>query len=184
MEFSIDQGENWSILGSYNDPNWYNSSRISGDGINNNCYNCVGGQWTGTQTEIQEYSYNLSTISNNDNIIFRFVFHTDEYVNEEGIIIDDLVIEGTVLSTNDFESKSVTVYPNPSKNVFNISLDNVSKFNLILHDITGKVLFNEVNINNVNNNFTLDLNNFSNGIYLLKVVTKDRIYTKKLILKK
>ena len=184
MEFSIDQGENWSILGSYNDPNWYNSSRISGDGINNNCYNCVGGQWTGTQTEMQEYSYNLSTISNNDNIIFRFVFHTDEYVNEEGIIIDDLVIEGTVLSTNDFESKPVTVYPNPSKNVFNISLDNVSKFDLILHDMTGKVLFNEVNINNVNNNFTLDLNNFSNGIYLLKVVTKDRIHTKKLILKK
>ena len=97
LEYSNDQGQNWNILGNSDDPNWYNSSRISGDGVNNNCYNCVGSQWTGTELEMQEYSYNLTNIDDYNNIIFRFVFHTDEYVNQEGVIIDDLVIEGTTL---------------------------------------------------------------------------------------
>jgi len=183
MEFSLDQGDSWTILGSSDDPNWYNSSRISGDGVNNNCYNCVGSQWTGSEIEMQEYSYNLSSFSNSDNIIFRYVFHTDEYVNEEGVIIDDLVIEGTTLSTNEYELDTISIYPNPSNDIFNINLNNIIDYSVILYDVTGKILFTDNNTNGITN-YILNLNKFANGIYMLKIVTKNKLFTKKLILNK
>ncbi len=94
MQYSIDQGGSWSLLGSAADPNWYNSSRIAGDGLADDCYNCVGGQWTGTNITMTEYSYDLAPLSVESTVIFRFVFHSDPAVNEEGAIIDDFYIDG------------------------------------------------------------------------------------------
>ena len=75
MQYSTDLGQNWNVLGSSDDPNWYNSSRFSGDGVNDDCYNCVGAQWTGTNLNLTEYAYDLTELGTNDNIIFRFVLH-------------------------------------------------------------------------------------------------------------
>ena len=94
VQYTIDQGSSWTLLGSSTDPNWYNSSRIAGDGVANDCYNCVGGQWTGTNTTMTEYSYNLAALSSETNVIFRIVFHSDQSVNDEGVIIDDFVVDG------------------------------------------------------------------------------------------
>ncbi len=95
VQYSLNNGESWSLLGSSSDPNWYNSSRIDGDGIADDCQNCVGGQWTGTNTTLTEYSYDLSPLSSESSVIFRFVYHSDFAENEEGAVIDDFVIDGT-----------------------------------------------------------------------------------------
>jgi hypothetical protein len=104
-------------------------------------------------------------------------------VNQEGVIIDDLVIEGTTLNVNDFDYNQISVYPNPSSDIFNINLNNIPKYDIILSDITGKILFEDKNTNGVTN-YTLNLDRFSNGIYFLKVLTKNKFFTKKLILNK
>ncbi|MCH7524947.1 MAG: thrombospondin type 3 repeat-containing protein, partial [Bacteroidetes bacterium] len=94
VQYSINEGASWSLLGTASDPNWYNSSRIANDGIANDCQNCVGGQWTGTNTTMTEYSYDLNPLASETSIIFRFVYHSDPAVNDEGAIIDDFVIDG------------------------------------------------------------------------------------------
>jgi len=94
VEYTLDQGSTWSLLGSSADPNWYNSSRIDGDGLGENCYNCVGGQWTGTNATMTPYSYDLAPLSTESNVIFRFVFHSDQAVNDEGVILDDFFVDG------------------------------------------------------------------------------------------
>ncbi len=94
VEYSTNQGDSWSLLGSSSDPNWYNSSRIAGDGVANNCYNCVGGQWTGTNTTMTEYSYDLAAFASESSMIFRIVFHSDDNTNDEGVIIDDFYVDG------------------------------------------------------------------------------------------
>ena len=180
MQYSTDLGESWDILGSADDPNWYNSFRISGDGVNNNCYNCVGSQWTGTNLEMQEYSYNLAAFSSYENIVFRFVFHTDEYVNEEGVVIDDLVIEGTTLGFSENELNQISVYPNPSSDIFNIDLNNISYYNIRVRDITAKLLFSDSNIAKAN--YRLDMSKFSNGVYLLEIESGNKRIVKKIIL--
>ena len=182
VQYSTDLGQNWNLLGTSEDPNWYNSSRIAGDGVNNDCYNCVGGQWTGTNVEMSEYSYDLQPLTDSENIIFRFVFHSDEYVTEEGVVLDNLVIEGNdSLNTTDYELQQIVVYPNPSSDIFNIKMSNISDFEVSVIDITGKLLFKDLN-SNKSSNYSLDMTNFSSGVYFLQIESKNRSKIIKLML--
>ncbi|MBL4939942.1 MAG: thrombospondin type 3 repeat-containing protein, partial [Lutibacter sp.] len=98
VEYSLNEGETWEVLGTNEDPNWYNSNRTNEtSGFFNDCQNCPGAQWTGTDTEIKEYSYDLAPLASKKNVMFRFVFHSDPAVNQEGVVIDDFIIaqEGT-----------------------------------------------------------------------------------------
>lgn len=183
MEYSTDNGLNWSLLGAASDPNWYNSSRFDGDGVADNCFNCVGGQWTGTDTALKEYSYDLAGLASEASIMFRFVFHSDQSVNEEGVIIDDFVIEGIPLSTNEFAEGQFSVYPNPSSDIFNIKMTNsFEDVTFSVYDVTGKVVLNSDSKPVNQTNYTLDMNGYASGIYFLKITTNLGEATKKLIL--
>ncbi|MBT8259889.1 MAG: T9SS type A sorting domain-containing protein, partial [Bacteroidia bacterium] len=181
VEYSIDEGNSWLLLGEES-PNWYNSSRIAGDGIANDCYNCVGGQWTGVNTTISNYQYNLNDFTNESSIIFRFIFHADYAVNFEGAVIDDLVVEGT-LSNAEHATNSFIVYPNPSNNIFNIKFATPTDFNFNIIDITGKTILSRKDIDNSQNHFQLNMSNFAPGIYFLKIESNSVYKNKKIILK-
>ncbi len=104
VEYTIDDGRTWEVLGTINSqPNWYNSDRTNeSSGTDDDCQNCPGAQWTGTNATLTEYAYDFTAnaalgetdLTNETNIIFRIVFHSDPSVNQEGVIIDDLVVEG------------------------------------------------------------------------------------------
>jgi len=107
VEYSTNKGETWAGLGSFEDLNWYNSNRTNEiSGIDDDCQNCPGAQWTGTNTEMTEYSYDLASLAAKKQIMFRFVFHSDPAVNEEGVVIDDFIIsqEGTDDEDDDNDS--------------------------------------------------------------------------------
>ena len=104
VEYSTNDGESWNILGNINStPNWYNSDRTNqSSGAANDCQNCPGAQWTGTEATLTEYAYDFTAnaangetdLTNEDNIIFRIVFQSDPAVTQEGAIIDDFIVEG------------------------------------------------------------------------------------------
>jgi hypothetical protein len=98
VEYSVNEGKTWEVMGTSNDPNWYNSNRTNeSSGDDDDCQNCPGAQWTGTVGTINEYSYDLAEIASKKNVMFRYVFHSDPFVNQEGVLIDDFIIseEGT-----------------------------------------------------------------------------------------
>lgn len=179
VEYSVNNGESWEHLGLASDPNWYNKSRIAGDGLGENCYNCVGGQWSGTNATLTEYSYDLDAFTNESNFMIRFVFHSDESANQEGVVIDDLVIDGT-LSKSIFESNQITVYPNPSSNRFNIKLNTIEDISYQVADITGKVVLK--GIQKSTDHFYIDMDTFGTGVYILRMHNEGREIIKKLIL--
>lgn len=104
VEYSIDQGTSWTNLGELgSQPNWYNSDRTNASsGDADDCQNCPGGQWTGTNSTMQTYAYDFlanaingeTDLTQEDNIIFRIVFQSDPSVNQEGAIVDNFVVEG------------------------------------------------------------------------------------------
>lgn len=177
VEYTTDGGANWNVLGASTDPNWYNSNTPTG--FNDECHNCPGAQWTGTESTMQEYSYNLSTFTGESNVLFRFVFHSDQAVNQEGVILDNLRIEGT-LGIEDFSANSFSIYPNPSNNIFNIKLNNINEFEFEVVDITGKVIINKNKISN--NSYQLDMSKYSSGMYFINISADQKTATKKLIL--
>ncbi|HMC00133.1 MAG TPA: T9SS type A sorting domain-containing protein [Flavobacteriaceae bacterium] len=181
VEYSTNSGANWNVLGEMG-PNWYNSDRTYGSSGGTDCQNCPGGQWTGTDATMKEYSYDLTVLSAETNIIFRIVFHSDPAVNQEGVVVDDFVIEGT-LSAEPFDADYFSIYPNPSKDIFNIRMAAINEFDYAIYDITGKLISQKQKVIPSNREYTLDLSQFSSGIYLLKIKSNEYEITKKLILK-
>jgi len=175
VEYTTDGGTNWDVLGTSLDPNWYNSNTLPGS----NCINCPGAQWTGTEATMQQYSYDLSAFSGESSVMFRFVFHSDGYVTQEGVILDNLRVEGT-LSTAEFEQNSFRIYPNPSNNVFNIDFNSFNEFEFEVFDITGKTIINKNKISS--SAYQLDMSNFSLGMYFINLTVNNKTATKKLIL--
>lgn len=179
VEYSTDFGANWSVLGNAN-ANWYNSDRTP-QTSGTDCYNCVGAQWTGTNTTLTNYTYSLNSLNNPSSILFRIVFHSDQSITKLGVKIDDFLISGTLNSVDFFEDK-ITIKPNPSSGLFTISLDkNISLNSIEVYDISGKLIKNSVFMTDSQNIITLDLTDVSQGVYFIKINSKEGIYSKRLI---
>ncbi len=177
MEYSLD-GATWQVLGTAADPNWYNSSFIDPNRVLT-----IGKQWTGTDTTLKEYSYNLAAFTNEPIMIFRFKFASDQNLNQEGVVIDDFVIDATaVLAVNDFDKDAFSIYPNPSSDIFNIRRinGNGEEMKLQVFDVTGKLIRNHDNI--TDNNYKLDLIGVAKGVYFMRISIDNKQLVKKLIL--
>ncbi len=182
VEYSTNFGENWMLLGEQG-PNWYNSDRTNAtSGADDDCQNCPGGQWTGTNTNLTTYFYPLNTINTETNVIFRIVFHSDEAVNQLGVNVDDFVING-VLSNQNFELKNITVYPNPSNGIFNISLGDIEPTSIEVYDLTGKIIVSKKDVKIYNFETSIDLSNASQGIYFFKINSNNQNIVKRIIKK-
>ncbi len=177
MEYTLNNGETWEILGSANDPNWYNSNFIDPQRPIT-----VGKQWTGTDTTIKEYSFNLSSFNNESNIIFRFVFASDWASNNEGAAIDNFTIAASaLLAVDNITKNGFKVYPNPSSSFFNIQRQGNEKMQVSVYDITGKLVFQEKEI--FNSHYSLNLSKINSGIYFLKIIEGNKQVTKRLMVK-
>jgi len=86
MEYSIDNGTNWNVLGSYNDPNgvnWYDIASISSSSLP---------AWAGNSSGWKKAEYNLSAFNGLPGVKFRFIFTSNSSGFYEGISIDDFEI--------------------------------------------------------------------------------------------
>ncbi len=179
MQYSTDFGANWNTLGTATDLNWYNSFSVPSP-TGGGCVNCIGSQWSGRNLAQLEYSLPLNFINDQTNVIFRFVFKSNEVTNYEGAIIDNFMIDG-VLGTQDFDLTKLAVYPNPSKSIFNVSFGNAVPKSIEIYDLTGKVIISNTNFRNIQNNYAIDLSNVASGVYFLNFKTENQSVTKKII---
>ncbi len=198
VEYSTDN-KNWTILGTADDTDWYNSDRTPN---NADCQNCVGAQWTGegelasshssggtNASSMKNYSYPLndfdSTGSAETSMLFRFTFLSDPAVTQEGVIIDDFVIESDViLSTDDNEfNNGITIFPNPTNGTVTIdSAISIENATISVYDVMGRVLTNETSTNTINaNRISLDISKFSSGAYFVTINNGNRLATKRII---
>ena len=181
MEYSTDGGINWNTLGAASDPNWYNSDRTAASSGNADCFSCPGAQWTGTDTVMKEYSYNLGAISSETSVVFRFAMVADQNTNQAGPIVDNLVVNSS-LSVDDFaNNNSFSVYPNPSKGSFNIQAKkNLGDVSVNIFDINGRSIYTK-NVT-LTGTINFDLDNLHSGLYILRVEGEDFVESRKIII--
>lgn len=90
--------------------------------------------------------------------------------------IDDPVTQNTL-----------QLYPNPSDGVFSINIQNAGNGNFVLDviDITGKIVYTEIN-NSANENFNkvIQLTELKNGIYFLRITSEKYSAQQRFIIKK
>ncbi|QHI37300.1 Thermostable neutral protease NprT [Kordia antarctica] len=181
VEYSTNGGNDWNVLGSASDANWYNSDRTFASSGNTDCFACIGSQWTGTDATMQQYSYNLAAFNSEPSIVFRFVLVTDAGTNNEGPIIDNLTVT-SVLSVGDVENNNAfSIYPNPSNGSFSIkAAKNLGDVSVHIFDINGRNLYSkDVNLTGTVN---FDLDNLQSGLYILRVAGEDFVKSTKIII--
>ena len=86
-----------------------------------------------------------------------------------------------ILGDNDLIIPTVSLYPNPSNELINISFGEDRLSMIELYDITGKLLFKkELNANT----YALNIANYPSGTYLVKVYNQNNALLNKKIIKK
>ena len=126
----------------------------------------------------QQFTVDLSSVSNQN--IDRFVLFLDQsVVNWDTYYLDDFHLSDIPLETQFLEfSDNLKIFPQPAKNVVNISsVNSISSVSVL--DITGKSISN-TSFSKNKNNVTIDISTLDAGVYLVSVVLNDKVITKKI----
>ncbi|MFZ4785130.1 MAG: T9SS type A sorting domain-containing protein [Flavobacteriales bacterium] len=76
------------------------------------------------------------------------------------------------------EAVSLSIYPNPAQDF--VRIQGVSNAQVTIHDITGKVVFEQKKTNDL----SIPVKNWSNGIYFVQIVEGGKTQTQKLVIRK
>jgi hypothetical protein len=81
-----------------------------------------------------------------------------------------------IVSITTINNKQIEIYPNPAQTVINIESDEKIDF-IEFYSITGKLIKSIDFINKT----SVDISDFSNGVYYLKILSEDKTYMDKII---
>ena len=85
---------------------------------------------------------------------------------------------GNANSVADMKQTIFTTYPNPSNGIFIIELGQVAKYNVLVSNVLGQIVFSAT-INEMST--TIDLSSFDKGIYTVELKNEKEVYTEKVI---
>lgn len=86
----------------------------------------------------------------------------------------------TIIGINTYKKEKISVYPNPSAGIFQVQMskNNIGIKEIIVSNLLGEIIWNE---KTTSNNVTIDLTNFSKGMYILKVNDSASNYLQRII---
>lgn len=154
LEYTINKGATWNNLATY----------------------------TGNNATLSAYEFDLESFANASSIIFRYRFVTDTYVEEEGVVLDDFIIEGSTLNLEENIQNNINLYPNPSNGNLTVTWKPTSEAsNIKIYNLLGRLILNQ-NINEEQQRLDLNMTKEASGIYFIKLKFGNRFMRKKLII--
>lgn len=81
-------------------------------------------------------------------------------------------------ASKETNTSKIDIYPNPTKDHITVNAGDLSITKLALFDITGKQLITVENAGQMHN---INLGNINNGVYMLRIETKDDTFVKRII---
>ena len=128
---------------------------------------------TGATLQTNTVSFTVPTTG-----VYYFGFNAYSGANQWELYVDDITIDVN-LSNGEFDKSNFTFYPNPVKDILNLSysqnITNVSVYNLLGQKVLEK---------NINSNSTqVNMSEFASGSYLVKVTSENQTKTIKVIKK-
>jgi hypothetical protein len=101
------------------------------------------------------------------------------FVGAQGYIPVSLYLQGenAVLNVESFTQLAFDYYPNPTRNLITVNANSIIN-SIELYDVQGRVLITKTTNEN---QAIVDISNYSNGIYFLKVISANGEKTKKIV---
>ncbi|MBL7791556.1 MAG: T9SS type A sorting domain-containing protein [Saprospiraceae bacterium] len=88
VQYSLDKGKNWAVLGTDDSPNWYNYHNVNTGGL---AFPGGSSYFTSSVNGFTRYKINVSGLAGNE-AAFRFVFRSEGTGNFPGVAIDDVAL--------------------------------------------------------------------------------------------
>ncbi len=98
-------------------------------------------------------------------------------------LLDSLKLVSGIKNEKGIQFKQeVIIYPNPSENIFNAIIEDISYKDAIIevYNLTGNLILSSTFHNN--QQITIDLHSYRKGIYLIKIYFSNKIISKKILL--
>lgn len=90
VEYSLDRGRSWRVLGNDTQAEWYNQRNSN---LDDAVFPVGTSYFSGNRLEWQKYRFNISFLAGNPDVAFRFVFRSDGGGNHIGLAIDDVQVD-------------------------------------------------------------------------------------------
>ena len=117
--------------------------------------------------------------------VWRIVFTSFEGSSTGNIEFNkEEVTNSTYISDASFDISTFELYPNPlTSNNLNIVFDNSNhQTEIFILDITGNIVYNDIVIGSGFQTKLIDTQNFSKGLYIVTLNSKESTFKKKLII--
>ena len=76
---------------------------------------------------------------------------------------------------------NITLFPNPSDGLFNVNLSNYSNTTIEVVDIIGNTI---AVVQNPGNSNRIDISGESAGVYLVKITSREKLITRRIVVRK
>lgn len=186
IEYSVDTGNTWHNV--FYDPHVYNFFGYQPA----NQDTLLTGEYamSGTDSTWRDIwlCFDMSWLSFNDSIYFRYTFKSDSINNnKEGWMIDNMMTHISIMHPVKEVNKKdyINVYPNPTKDIVNIEIQKIQDFHIIENmELVGEDGTLISQWKNVPTKFWFDTSKYPDGIYFLKVKTNIKSETIPIVVKK
>ena len=144
--------------------------------------NVIGYNWKSFDMETFSWAIEDSTaffVKDEAGDVYKLVFTYWQGSSTGKFAFDKEIVSLSSIDNNIDKQDYMTVYPNPTSDLINISLLNKSsEANLVIYDMSGRIVHNSL-INN--STISLNSNEFNSGLYFITIIGDDYRETKKLV---
>jgi photosystem II stability/assembly factor-like uncharacterized protein len=100
--------------------------------------------YTGNNSTLSDYEFDLDSFADASNIIFRYRFVSDNYIEQEGVVLDDFIIEGGTLNLEENIQNNINLYPNPSNGDLTVTWKPTFEESTIkIYNVLGRLILNQ-----------------------------------------
>ncbi|CAM1369260.1 glycosyl hydrolase [Tenacibaculum xiamenense] len=131
------------------------------------------GQW-----ETLSWDFGSLGVSSYDRLVFMFDFGSVGDGSENSTFYFDDVQQTATLSTSEVITSPISIFPNPVDNRLYIDSSSITLSNIEIYSLLGKKLLEVSDIPN-----SIDIQELSSGMYILKLYDGNKSVTKKIIKK-
>lgn len=134
----------------------------------------------------QPGSWNYPAVNPSHLGVYNWVFKSGSVGACGRAEIDVTAYCGITTDVKDLNKESITVYPNPAKDIVNIDLKaiNTENYSIELYNTVGQLVLSQNKTSNSGNIAQISTNKLDEGLYLVKVLAAGKNYTTRLVIVK
>jgi hypothetical protein len=181
VQFSLDTGKTWNVLGKFGDFTWYNQPYVYSLGLGVDGFSGTSNGW--------QLAFWQGGFVDDGAVMFRFHFASDFAVTDQGWAIDDFCFEPitgncTIGVGEGFSAEDWSIYPVPANTDVIIQRGNsTDEWKVTIWAAAG-VLLDEFVWTEGSKEALIDVSNYSNGVYWVKIESAHGNVTKPIVIQR